>query len=84
MKCSTINLRSLTKKQAKQLHSKFSVLYCHVFNQFTAISRLAQMNSCVYRGSKFRVSGTCIAADNLSVVTNLALYRVNLLIWHQF
>jgi len=30
------------------------------------------------------VSGTCIAADNLSVVTNLALYGVSLLIWHQF
>jgi len=25
----------------------FSVLFYHVFNQFTAISRLAQMNSCV-------------------------------------
>ena len=36
------------------------------------------------RRSKFRVSGTCIAADNLSVVTNLALYGVSLLIWHQF
>ena len=36
------------------------------------------------RGSKFRVSGTCIAADNLSVVTNLALYGVSLLFWHQF
>jgi len=30
------------------------------------------------------VSGTCIAAENLSVVTNLALYGVSLLIWHQF
>jgi len=45
MKCSTINLHSLNKKQ---LHSKFSVLYYHAFNQFTVISRLAQMNSCVY------------------------------------
>ena len=38
IKCYTINLRSLTNKQ---LHSKFSVLYYHAFNQFTAISRLA-------------------------------------------
>ena len=30
------------------------------------------------------MSGTCIAADNLSVVTKLALYEVNLLIWHKF
>jgi len=40
----TINLCSLTKKL---LHSTFSVLYYHTFNQFTAISRLAQMNSCI-------------------------------------
>ena len=85
IKCSTISLCSLTKKQ---LRSKFSVLYCHEFNHFTAISRLAQMNSklCLSMGSEFRVSGACIAADNLSVVTNLpvALYGVSLLIWHQY
>jgi len=40
MKCSTINLRSLNKKQ---LHSKFSVLYFHAFNQLTQVVSASSM-----------------------------------------